>query len=258
MTRPLLDGPPEARVAAIEAFTRTDAAPGGADLDALRDCLGDASKRVQRRAAEAFALLASRGVEVGDRLRAALDAHDVHLRWGAAYALSLSGPLPLAALPTLLDVMALDDGDLRWAGADLVKQLAAADRIPVVRQLLAAALEPGAQRKMALYCLRDLAVVEAVDVALGALGDTAVGVRLAALAVLAEVHPNPAAAARRIAVLIGDRDPRMQRAAAGTLGRLGVCSAEIIGALRAAEASDDPSLRRAAARSLRALEAPSG
>ncbi len=249
MPHALLDGPPDARVAAIAALADGVAAPDAADLDALRACLGDARKLVQRRAAEAFAALAGRGVEVGDRLRAALGAPDLRLRWGAAYALSLVGPLPLEALPTLLDVMGLDDGDLRWAAADLVKQLAATDRGSVVARLLAAAREPGAQRKMALYSLRDLRVVEAFDVALDALAGEHVETRLAALAVISKVHPDPAVAARWIAGLIDDSDPRIQRAAAGTLGGLGVRSEEVVGALRRAEMSDDASLRRAAARS---------
>jgi hypothetical protein len=45
----------------------------------------------------------------------------------------------------------------------------------------------------------------------------------------------------------------MQRAAAGTLGGLAVRSPEVVAALQRAEQSADPSLRRAAARSLRLL-----
>ena len=161
--------------------------------------------------------------------------------------------LPLEALPVLLDVMGLDDGDLRWAAAELVKQLAAADRDAVCAHLLAAARDPGPKRKMALYCLRDLDVVEASDIAVAALADEHVDTRLAALALLAKVSRDHAAAARRIAELIADADPRMQRAAAGTLGRLGVRDDHVVRALRRAEASADPSLRRAATRSLREL-----
>ena len=106
---------------------------------------------------------------------------------------------------------------------------------------------------MALYCLRDLQVVEAAGVAIAALEDPTIEARLAALALLAKVHPDPGAAARRIAALIEDDDPRMRRAAAGTVGELAVASDDVLAALHKAESSDDPSLRRAAARSLRAL-----
>lgn len=253
MSRALLDGPPQDRAAAIAALVARDAPPSAAELDALRDCLGDARKLVQRRAAAAFEALAGRGVAVGELLGAALHAPDVRLRWGAAYALSRIGRLPLEALPTLLDVIGLDDGDMRWAASELLKQLAGAARPRVVAGLLAAARAPGPQRKMALYCLRDLAAVEACELAQDALADPHLETRLAALALLATVHPDRAAAAPLIAALIDDPDPRMQRAAAATLGGLAVQTDEVIGALRYAGTSNDPSLRRAAARSLRLL-----
>jgi HEAT repeat protein len=70
---------------------------------------------------------------------------------------------------------------------------------------------------------------------------------------LAKVSRERGAAARRIAELIDDADPRMQRAAAGTLGSLGRRDEYVVRALRRAQASADPSLRRAATRSLREL-----
>lgn len=255
MSESLLNGPAEVRVAAITALAGRADAPSPDELDALRACLGDVRKLVQRRAAEAFQALTARGVDVESHLRAALDAADIRLRWGAAYALALIRRLPPEALPVLLEVMGLDDGDLRWAAADLLKQLAAADRGVVSAHLLAAARISGPNRKMALYCLRDLDVVEASDVALVALADEQIETRLAALALLAKVHPDPAVAASRIVVLIDDADPRMQRAAAGTLGSLGVHTDDVIAALRRVRTSTDSSLRRAATRSLRLLGA---
>jgi HEAT repeat protein len=253
MSQALLDGPPEARAAAIAALVASHAAPNAAELDALRDCLGDQRKLVQRRAAEAFEALAGRGIEIEGLLQAALQAPDVRLRWGAAYALSRIGRLPLEALPTLVDVMGLEDGDLRWAASELLKQLAAGARPRVVASLLATAQTPGAQRKMALYCLRDLDVAEASEIAREALSDPHLETRLAALALLAKVHPDPSKAAPLIAALIDDADPRMQRAAAATLGNLAVRTDEVVAVLQRAASSSDPSLRRAAERSLRVL-----
>jgi HEAT repeat protein len=254
MPHPLLDGSPTARAAALSRLANDPALIDAADLEALCACLADTHKLVQRRAAEVAAALARRGVAaIEARLRAALTAPELRLRWGAAYALFLIGPPPRAALPTLLEVMGLADGDLRWAAVDLLKQLAAAERPLVVGQLLAAAQTPGPQRKMALYCLRDLAVGEAFDAALSALGDARVDVRLAALALVATVHPDATTAADRIAALIDDADPRVQRAAIGTLGGLGVDSEAVRVALARAEASADASLQRAAAQSRRQL-----
>jgi hypothetical protein len=168
--------------------------------------------------------------------------------------LSLLRRLPFDALPTLLEVVGLDDGDLRWAASELIKQLAAVDRERVVAALLVAARDPAAQRKMALYCLRDLGVAEASDIALDALADPHRETRLAAVALLAKVHPDTSAAARRIAALVDDADPHMQRVAAATLGSLGVSLPEVRAALDRAEASGDDSLRRAARRSRALLD----
>jgi HEAT repeat protein len=253
MSHVLLEGSPEARVAAMAALAGRDAPPRAAELDALRDCLGDARKLVQRRAAEAFAALAARGVEVRELLRATLAAPELRQRWGAAYALARAGALSGEALPTLLAVIAVDDGDLRWAAAELLKQLARTDCDAVAAALIAAARRPGAARKMALYCLRDLAVAEAHDAAIDALADAHLETRLAALAVLAKVHRDAGATAARVAALIDDPDPRMRRTAAATLGDLGVRSADVLEALRRAAASDDESLCRAAQRSLARL-----
>ncbi len=253
MAHPLLEGSAQSRIAALSRLADERVQLAADDLEALRACLAETDKRVQRRAAEAAAALARRGVPIAPQLEDALRASELRLRWGAAYALSLIGPPPLAALPTLLEVIALPDGDLRWAAADLLKQLAASERPMVLGQLLAAAGAPGPQRKMALYCLRDLGAADAFETALAALADPQVETRLAALALLARVHPDAIAAAERIAALLDDADARVRRAAIGTIGGLGVASDAVLAALNRAEASDDPSLQRAAAQARQKL-----
>lgn len=250
--RRLLEGSAPERAAAIAELATCDD-PEKSTLEALEECLCDASKLVQRRAAESLAALLRRGLVGEERLRARVCGGDRRARWGAVYALALSDRLTIHTLPTLLEVMGSDDGDLRWAAADLVKRLAAVDRDVVAAQLTDAARAGGAARKMALYCLRDLTVAAATDVAVDALDDPAIETRLAALAFLAAVHLDAAVAAQRIAALVADADPRMQRAAAGTLGGLGVRDPSVADALRRARSSSDPSLSRAARRSLRQL-----
>lgn len=253
MHNPLLDGPADARIAAFANLIERGTPPTAQELDALCAALGDVSKAVQRRAAEALARLVERGVQLGDRLQAALDGADPRRRWGAVYALSRIGPLSLTALPTLLEVLNSDDGDLRWAAADLLKQLAERHRGAVVDRLLAGARASGSQRKMALYCLRDLEVAAGFDAAVAGLAEGDIESRLAALALIAKVHPSATVAVSHIVALLEDADARMQRAAAGTLGGLGVSTGEVIDALQRAAASSDPSLQRAAVRSLRLL-----
>ena len=241
----------EDRVAAIAALGGN---AGAAELEALAECLGHDRKLVQRRAAEAFAELDRRGTPVHAVLTASLGSAAARQRWGAAYALSLLGPPPPETLPVLLETLGQDDGDVRWAAARIVVRMR--DAPGLVRTLAdLAARGTGPQRKMALYCLRDLDAMaaDAERIAVAALGDPDVGVRLAALSTLPAVAIDRAAAARRAASSLDDPDAGVRRAAAAALGKLGVESEEAVTALRAVLPSADPSLRRAAAAALRRL-----
>jgi len=138
-----------------ELAARGSAAPE--ELTALVGCLGHERKAVQRPAAEAFATLAARDQTARAALDGALASGTLRQRWGAAFALSLGSDPPPAIVPVLLDTLGADDGDLRWAAAAIL--LGLRDRDPVAAGLRGL-LDAGnaAQRKMALYCLRDLGV----------------------------------------------------------------------------------------------------
>lgn len=239
-----------AAIAAVAAYETADART----LQALAQCLGDGSKLVQRRAAEAFAALHARGVEVDGVLLATLDAAGLAHRWGAAYALACIGTPPPPALPVLLECLGARDGDLRWAAASIVVRLAQATDVgPAVHALLATGTAE--QRKMAAYCVRDIGVwTPAVETALsGALGDPDAGVRLAAMSSLARLCADGAALARRLLPLLLDPEAGVRRATAAVLGTLGQRSAAVVAALQGAAASSDVSLQRAARRSLQRL-----
>jgi HEAT repeat protein len=253
------DAVDERRAAIAEIATRTAVDP--AELDSLVACLGHPAKAIQRPAADAFHALAQQGIPVGTLLTAALDATDPRLRFGAAYALARLGPPPPAALAALLSALALDDGDVRWAAADLITRTeprteAVAGLLPLV------ATGNAPQRKMALYCLRDLGTAseEVKRAALAALDDPDGGVRLAAMATLTRLaKSNPSAAADGILKALDAEDPRERRAAAAALGDLGLDTNAVRAALEKAAKADDASLRRAAERSLRKLgPAPRG
>ena len=246
------------RLAAIEALAASPAPPTSAEIAALAECLADDRKLVQRRTAECFAGLAERGVAIRDVLRGCLAEGSLHARWAAAYALSLAGFRDREILETLLEVLDVSDGDLRWAAADLLQRAAASDRAWVIDRLNRVAEGEGgaSARKMALYSLRTLDVRDArtVSAAERAIGAEDVELRLAALSAYARLSDDRIAAALRLAGLIADADERVRRAAAATVGTLGVRRPEILHALDAARSADDPSLRRAAERSLRLLE----
>lgn len=224
------------------------------ELAALAACLGHARKAIQRPAAEAFANLAARGVNVTDVLDAALASADPRRRFGAAFALSLLGPPPPHTLPVLCETLGSDDGDMRWAAEKIVLRLA--DR-GAVQRALAELLRAGSpeQRKMALYTLRDLSecTTEAEAAVLAALDDPLASVRQAAITCTPHlVADRPRAAARLLAAL-EDPDERLRRGAAAALGALGEPTAAVVTALRQAAASTDAALARAAARALRLL-----
>lgn len=223
-------------------------------LEALAACLGDARKIIQRRAAETFAALATQGTSVRDVLLRTLESDVARLRWGAAYALSLLGDAPPVALPTLMEALGSDDGDVRWAAANILGRLRG-DTAPVdaLRRLLGTG-NP-AQRKMAAYCLRDLnARFPDVERALfAALHDPDPYVRLAVISAIGRLAIDQATAAQGLIDLLADPDASVQRVAAAVLGLLGDRSDAVHAALKRASQSADASLARAADRSLRLL-----
>jgi len=243
----------EERVAAI-AELREQERVGSAELAALADCLGHDEKAVQRPAAEAFAALGERGVDVRDVLLAALASPDSGRRWAAAFALArLHAPADLL-LPVLLETLGVDDGDLRWAAATIVVGLAERGQ---VLEKLRGLLPSGnaAQRKMALYCLRDLGVraAEVDSAVVRCLADEDRDVQLAAVATLARLATDRSAAAAHLLRALDAIDPGLRRAAAAGLGALGEYSPPVLAALEHARSSADASLARAAAGALRQL-----
>jgi len=165
-------------------------------------------KRVQRRAAEALADLEAAGVAVRAALEARLAGTAFAHRWGAAYALARLGTPPADVLPVLVEAMGSDDGDLRWAAARI-----AVEQLPspaLTTRLLEATADPRSElRKMALYCLRDLAVrsPECEARCRAALEDDAVGVRLAGMSALARLGADRVASAQAVLPLLDDPEP---------------------------------------------------
>jgi HEAT repeat protein len=246
-------------VATVCAAIVEIAARGTADADeqtALLECLGHARKAVQRPAAEALAALVRRGVPVRDRLAAVLASPAPRARWGAAFALARLDDPPPAMIPVLLETLGGDDGDLRWAAADVLLHLPERDAVVAMLRRHLDSRNP-VQRKMSLYLLRDLGdgSPDLEVAATRGLGDADPGVRLAAAACLAQVARDRPAAARHLIVALHGDDARLARATAAALGTLGERSADVLAALRAAAGSTDPSLRRAAERSLATLGA---
>lgn len=241
----------------MELLLRDPADPPPDALDALRDCLGDGRKLVQRCAAECCARLGERDARVEGLLRRSLADDSPRLRWGAAYALAQMGSFPDEALDVLLEELGTADRDLRWAAVDLMTRAAGERRGAVIGRLTqACGSESAGTRKMAAYCLRDIGTEseEAFRCVTELLSDPNREVRLAALAAIARLAADARMAARLLLPKLADADARVRRAAAATLGRVGDRSPRVLAALQRARASGDPSLRRAAEQALRALQ----
>jgi hypothetical protein len=175
---------------------------------------------------------------------------------GAAYALAHVEVAPRDAMPALLGRLPAGRrppvGGARLVVSAIRHEPALAALVPP----LVGAASP-LQRKMALYCLRDLAATVPVDGTgiAQALRDGDSAVRMAAMAAALAVLPRTADLADRIAGLLDDGEPGVRRVAAVTLGRLGVATPAVTGRLDAATSSDDATLAKTARDALSRLAA---
>ena len=249
------------RVAAIvrlsaegQTYLDTDA------LEALIENLASESKTVARHAAGAIATLGRSNPAIITRLIDLLGAADATTRWTAAYALGLiDGALDLRAGPAVIEALASNDGDVRWAALDLIVRLGRLFPDAIRASLLA--LQPGDdtnRRKMSLYALRNLGLSDS-DV-LAAIRDASAShdrhVRLAALAFVREsAGAMPGCVDIVLRCLDSDPDEGVRRAAAGILGYLQDRSERVLARLHVAAANPhDASLRKAARQTLARLK----
>lgn len=261
MSHPLLarlqDRDPAVRVAACREVADDPAAV--LLLDGLGRALCDPVRAVARAASDALAVLAPRHPEVDDLLRRLLRGDDPRGRWGAAYTRARLGPPDAGLLPATVEALGSGDPDTRWAAArllvDLARQRGEALHVALG---LARGADAAVVRRMAVFCLRELAGQdEAVAPALlEATGDSDREVRRAALSSLVALRDAPPAVTERlVAILRDDADAAARRLAALALGELasrGTAETPLVRALleQSAHGARDPGLRQAAARAL--------
>lgn len=259
----LTDADGEIRLAAIREVTENPAEPlADSALDALLQCLAARRKVFQRRAAEALATYAVHDGRVVENLRAMLSHHDQRARWGAAYALgrvASEDALDLRALPILFEALASNDGDVRWAAAELVVRLGKQHRDAVSGAVIQLARGGNLNaRKMALYCLRDvggpredlLAVAETCST------DHSSLLKMATLSLIPRIADGGArSAAVALRLLENDPDAGVRRCAAVALGHIGHRDRHVIEALtRAMRLEGDVYMKRAAEGALNRLD----
>ena len=242
----------------------------------LLACLGHTTKKIQRGAATVLIRFAPRQPEIIEALTHRLTDPDPRLRWTAAFTLSqldLPSPSPQRVnvssnqtplpdtstlLPVLIENLGHQESDLRWAAATAVLQIAQHHAQDVAHAMIQLVHTGNAvQRRMALYCLRDLRQMDqaAQTAYLAGLRDKDPMVRLAGLACLGKLHLTGEQIRNAISGLLEhDPDLGVRRSAAVACRRIGDAHPRIIAALRQAAGSADASLGKAAEAALQRLE----
>jgi HEAT repeat protein len=228
-----------------------------AKLSLLIQALDQPDKKAVREAVETLIPMATGVRDVAARLCAALDAAPAEKRWPIAYVLAHVSPLSTSCVDALKGALGLSDPDIRWAVVLLLVRLAKKPE-PAVAAHLIELLHSGSptQRRMAVYCLRDIGVEESLRVALQyALADSDPLVRVAAVTSLKAFPGIGGDVADQLLRLVAkDLDSRVRASAALALAHVGAPSKKILATLNDAIQSPDTKLAKAARAALALLE----
>ena len=258
LLKSLASADPEERRRACLAAVESPAAALLAD--ALGEALGDPEKAVARAASDALVEIGTRIGGVEGALREALHSDLPNRRWTAAFTAARIEPPGPGLLPPLVEALASEDGDVRWAATRLIVEIGR--RHGEVMPLLLGLVRGGERalvRRMASFALRELAPdnVEAAEALVEATRDDDLQVRRAALTATASlIAPPPGVATRLLEAIRKDEDPASRRLAALALGEIGRSNPEALPpeAVRQLREDEDrcrdPDLRRALQRAL--------
>ena len=256
----LKDPDPAIRVAGCRAAASDPAATLLAP--ALGRALGDPDNAVVRAASDALVAIGRERGGLGEILSEALRSQDWRRRWGAVFTIARLEPPTPRLLPGLVEALGSADGDVRWAAARILVDMARLHG--EVEPLLAGLARDDprdAVRRMAIHALRSLAAAGGAGerALLSATRDREPSVRRAALTALAG-SASEASLARLTEVLVADRDPASRRLAALALGALGSARGGLPAPARkaldaAAHDAVDDDLRRAALRAQQHMDA---
>ena len=218
-----------------------------------------------RAAVDSLIPLARESLELRTLLSHRLTADGHKNYWPAAYILGHLDDPSSACITNLLETLDHPDPDIRWAMALLLQQIARAEHNVV--ELLSELCSRGTtkQKRMALYCIRDLARSDSVTLAvlLTALSDADPTVRVsAAICLKQRADLDDSGKKILMEVYASDADPKVRHTVAIALASLGSPSTEFLIRLNQNSNSDDAQTKKAAIAALNLLEkrrsAPSG
>lgn len=234
------------------------------DVGALIADLEQSDKSIVRAAVNVLASLAKNSAELRAQLQRRMADPQVQNSWAMAYVLAHLPQPSRDVVDRLLDSLDHNDADIRWAIGLLLVRLAGSDE-EITRELMRlCAIGNALQRRMAIYCLRDLNPQDEAStrVFLVALRDPDPRVRIAAATGLKRKNLDLPGKDALLAVFLEDPDDRVKSVAAVTLAQIGESSERFLRALNFAESSADEPLRRAVKAALLLLKnkraAPSG
>jgi HEAT repeat protein len=177
--------------------------------------------------------------------------------WPVAYILGQLPQPSAATIQTLLDALDYPAPDIRWAVALLIIEIAKRDsNIPDLLIDLCASGNAN-QKRMAIYCLRDLSLTDLASLTalFTGLTDPDPTVRVAAaVALKARTDVDAQGKHRLCEIYVSDADPRPRHAAAITLASLGEPTEEFLAALKKNTTSEDAQTKKAACAALALLE----
>ena len=223
----------------------------------LITALDHPDKPTIRAAVDKLIALAETSAGLRDTLNHRLNEPDHRNYWPVAYVLGHQSQPSGAVLRTLLIALDHREPDIRWANGLLLVRIAQQE--PAVVSLLIELCISGSanQKRMALYCLRDLALSDGESRAamLNALDDDEPTVRVAAVTSL-KLRSDVDAAVRQklLASYLRDTDDRVKNAVAVTLASLGSADQEFLRALTKASISGNQQIKKSADAALKILQ----
>jgi HEAT repeat protein len=219
------------------------------EIASLIEALNHPDKRTIRRAADSLISVAPRFPELAHRLDQLLGAGGLESRWPIAYVLAhISSPSSLC-LQVLKETLDSKDPDIRWAISLLFVRLAKNDNAIVALFLDLLKTGTPTQRRMAVYCLRDLNLKDSasLEMLVESLDDSDPLVRVAIVTSLkSRAEMSKDYLGRLLRLFWNDPDSRVRHTLAITLAELGSTNDEIQAALVNASRTDDPHLKKAA------------
>jgi HEAT repeats len=219
------------------------------NITALCADLDGEDKPTIRAAVEALITLAANSPSVREKLNRRLAETGHRNYWPVAYILGHLPQPSRAVISALLGGLDHREADIRWAIGLLLVRLAKTEP-SLIEPLIDLSVSGTAhQKRMALYCIRDLALADASSLMalFGALKDADPGVRVAAAICLkSRSDLDRDAKALLLDVYLKDPAMKVRNAAAIALAYLGEPSAEFLSALHEAANCDNDQVRKTA------------